>query len=341
MLLAAGVPVCLVCYFDGKQPKTLGQKCIFKRAILERACGLDLGCKPFDYGLIDHSHMSRPDLYILPGRAAAFAVAILAILQLSCLSVRAQILRLRTITHPPMKESSGLAASKRYPGVIWSHADGDGGRNKQFLFAMRTNGAYINAFQVAASFIDWEDIAADGEGNLYLADTGSDGISRSHVKIHRVREPNPDNLKKVQVERTWYARFPGRRQNCEAFFVLGGRGYLVTKGELAGRVAIYDFALAARAESILLQRVTTVDIPGDVTAATISSDSSRLALLTDDGPVVYMINGDVSAIRSSVGYHRPFRNTLIEGATFAGDGLLVSSEAGELFLFTDPQFQTR
>jgi hypothetical protein len=84
-----------------------------------------------------------------------------------------------------------------------------------------------------------------------------------------------------------------------------------------------------------------VDIPSDVTAATISADSQRLALLTDDGPVVYMINGNVSAIRSSVAYYRPFLNTLIEGATFVGDGLMVSSEAGELWLFTDPQFQTR
>ena len=285
--------------------------------------------------------MSRPAFYPFPGRVAAcFAVAF-GILQISGLFASAQQgppPRVGTITHPPMKESSGLAASKRYPGVIWTHGDG----SSQFLFAMRTNGAYMNAFQVATSFIDWEDIAVDGEGNLYLADTGSDGISRSHVKIHRVREPNPDNLKKVQVERTWYVRFPGQRQNCEAFFILDGRGYLVTKAELAGRVTIYDFALAARAESILLQRVTTVDIPSDVTAATLSSDSARLALLTDDGPVVYKINGNVNAIRSSVGYFRPFRgNTLIEGATFIGSGLLVSSEAGELFLFNEPQFQTR
>jgi len=287
--------------------------------------------------------MSRPDFYPSSGRAAVCAVVVLAILQLSCVFAGAQVTRVGTITHFAMKESSGLAASKRFPDVIWTHADGDGdARNKQFLFAMqRTNGAYILSFEVVgASFIDWEDIAADGAGNLYLADTGGDGKARSHVAIHRVREPNPNKLKNVPIERTWYLRFPGQRQNCEAFFVLDGRGYLVTKGELAGRVTIYDFALANRAESILLQRVTTVDIPGDVTAATISSDSARLALLTDDGPVVYKINGDVSAIRRSIGYFRPFPNTLIEGATFIGDGLLVSSEAGELFLFTDPQFQT-
>ncbi len=286
--------------------------------------------------------MSRPGFYFLPGRTAACAVAALAILQLFCPFAHAQFTPFGTLVNPPrnppaMAESSGLAASKRYPGVIWTHGDG----SSHHLFAMHTNGVYIRSFPVLASFVDWEDIIADDSGNLYLADTGSDGAQGSHVAIHRVREPNPDKSKNVQVDRTWYVRFPGQRQNCEAFFILAGRGYLVTKAELGGRVAIYDFALANSARSILLERVTTVDIPSDVTAATISADSSRLALLTDKGPVVYLINGDVRAIRSSVGYYSPFPSTVIEGATFIGDGLLVSSEMGELFLFTNPQFQTQ
>jgi len=263
----------------------------------------------------------------------------LAILQLSSVFAHAQVRLVGTIMEPlDMVESSGLAASKRYPDVIWTHGDG----SSRFLFAMRPNGTYIRSFPVGASFVDWEDIMADDSGNLYLADTGSDGAARSHVKIHRVREPNPFKAKNVAVERTWFVRFPGTRKNSEAFFVLDGMGYLLSKEELGGSVTIYGFALTNRAESILLERITTVDIPGDVTAAAISADSARLALLTDDGPVVYMINGNVNAIRSSVGYFRPFpANTLIEGATFKGDGLLISSEVGELFLFTDPQFQTR
>jgi hypothetical protein len=272
------------------------------------------------------------------GKAAVCAVVVLAILQISCVFARAQQVRLGTIVQPlDMVESSGLAASKQYPGIIWSHGDG----SSRFLFSMRTNGLYVRSFPVMTSFVDWEDIMADNSGNLYLADTGSDGAQRTHVAIHRVREPNPDKSRNVQVERSWYLRFPGQRKNCEAFFVLGGRGYLVTKEELGGSVTIYGFALANSARSILLERVTTVDVPGDVTAAAISADSNRLALLTDNGPVVYMINGDVSGIRSSIGFLRPFQTPLVEGATFHGDGLMVSSEVGELFLFTDPQFQTR
>ena len=275
----------------------------------------------------------------LSGKAAVCAVIALAILQLSSVFAHAQFRLVGTIVKPlDMIESSGLAASKKYPDVIWTHGDG----SSRHLFAMRPNGTYIRSFPVGATFVDWEDILADDSGNLYLADTGSDGAARSHVKIHRVREPDPLKAKNVLVERTWHVRFPGTRKNSEAFFILDGKGYLITKEELGGSVTIYGFELSNRAESILLERVTTVEVPGVVTAAAISSDSARLALLTDDGPVVYMINGNVEAIRSSVAYFRPFpANTLIEGATFKGDGLLISSEVGELFLFTDPQFQTR
>src|SRR5687768_3420859 len=130
------------------------------------------------------------------GKAAVCVVVTLGILYISSLFASAQdagIPRFGTIRHLAMKESSGLAASKQYPGIVWTHVDG----SSRFLFAMQTNGTYIRSFPVGASFVDWEDIIADNSGNLYLADTGSDGDPRSHVKIHRVREPNPHKLKNV------------------------------------------------------------------------------------------------------------------------------------------------
>lgn len=247
-----------------------------------------------------------------------------------------QLVRAGTMQHFAMSESSGLVVSRRYPGVRWTHNDGA----NRFLFAMREDGSYIRAFPVAASFVDWEDITMDRLGNLYLADTGADGAARSHVAIHRVREPNPYRLKNIRVERTWYVRFPGQREDCEAFFVSGGFGYLVSKPELGGRATIYGFPLASLARSILLRRIATVDVPGDVTAAAISADSSRLAILTHKGPVLYFLDGNVAGIRSSPAYLQRFENSLMEGASFVpGRGLLVSAETRELWLFTHPVFQ--
>jgi hypothetical protein len=267
---------------------------------------------------------------------STIGITSLAILQ----TASAQVTPVGRIGHFAITESSGLAASRRYPGVIWTHNDQSG---NPFLFAMRQDGTNIRAFPVSgAHLVDWEDLGIDSRGNLYIADIGANGMGRSHVAIHRVREPNPfGRVRNVRIERTWLVRFPGTREDCEGFFVSGGFGYLVTKQELGGTVTIYGFPLGARARSIPLRRITTVDVPGDVTGASISIDAMRLALLTDEGPVVYMINGNVGAIRSSVGYYRPFVNTFMEGATFVGNGLLVSAETRELLLFTDPPFQTR
>src|SRR5688572_32868052 len=86
--------------------------------------------------------------------------------------------------HFAIAESSGLAASRRFPGVVWTHNDG----GFQFLFAVNQAGKMLGAFQVVGNLVDWEDIATDGAGNLYLADTGTNGMARTHVAVHRVKE---------------------------------------------------------------------------------------------------------------------------------------------------------
>jgi len=55
--------------------------------------------------------------------------------------------------------------------VFWTHNDG----HSPYLFAVTRKGQTIRAYQVGASFVDWEDIAVDAAGNLYLADIGADG----------------------------------------------------------------------------------------------------------------------------------------------------------------------
>jgi hypothetical protein len=243
--------------------------------------------------------------------------------------------RVGTIMHPAIVESSGLAASRRYPGVIWTH--NDSGSNP-FIFAMRENGTSIRAFQVkGASLIDWEDIGTDNSGNLYLADIGSNGMQRTHVAVHRLREPNPYRVSAARVDKTWLLRFPDRRVDCEGFFVSKGFGYVVTKERANNRVSIYRFPLTAPGgRSVLLRKVTEVEVNADVTAASISANSSRLALLTEEGPYVFTINGNVALTGSAPRAFVRFDNTFMEGACFVGRGLLVSAETRELWIFNEP-----
>src|SRR5688572_9460210 len=198
------------------------------------------------------------------------------------LNVAAQfeVTQMGTLRHSAISESSGLVASRRYPGVLWTHNDG----GQQFLFAVNRTGKLLGAFAVSGNLIDWEDIAIDKAGNLYLADTGSNGMVRTHVAVYRAPEPNPyRRYGNAKMNRNWYLRFPeGPIQDCEAFFVHGGFGYLINKRSPNGIVNMYRFSLADRRRSIPLQLVSQIALGSPVTAADLSLDNQRLSLTTSD-----------------------------------------------------------
>jgi hypothetical protein len=242
------------------------------------------------------------------------------------------------ITHFAISESSGLVASRRYPGVMWTHNDG----GLPFLFAIREDGRWVRGIQViGAKLIDWEDIAIDNTGNLYLADIGIDGLARTHVAVHRVVEPNPSRNSNAYITRTWLLRFPNFRQDAEAFFVWNGFGYLVTKVRINGAVSIYRYPLSAGSGSTTLQKIADVSVTAQVTAADISMTGERLALLTEEGAYSIIINGVVSQAAFGPRSFTPFISTFMEGAAFVGRGLLVSSETRNMLLFTHKAFQVR
>src|SRR5690349_11136698 len=56
----------------------------------------------------------------------------------------ADVWRIGFLSHPELTESSGVTASKQYPGVFWTHRD-DG---DPFVFAVDRTGAFISAFEV-------------------------------------------------------------------------------------------------------------------------------------------------------------------------------------------------
>jgi hypothetical protein len=77
------------------------------------------------------------------------------------------------MTEPKNEEASGLAASRRTPGVLWTHNDSGG---EPVLFAMNPDGALRGKVRVdGATNHDWEDVTCfelDGQAWLIAADIG-------------------------------------------------------------------------------------------------------------------------------------------------------------------------
>ena len=92
---------------------------------------------------------------------------------------------------PEIPEASGLAISRRTPGVIWSHNDSG---NPEVLFALDARGNVRGRVRVPIRLRDWEDVSAarcESGPCLYIADIGDNGFTRRRIEIVRVSEPAP------------------------------------------------------------------------------------------------------------------------------------------------------
>jgi hypothetical protein len=137
-------------------------------------------------------------------------------------------------------EASGIVQSRKYPGIFWVHNDSG---NAPLLFAVRADGRIVRRFRLAIPNLDWEDIAIDDQGHLYLGDIGNNsGLLRVRT-IYRLDEPDPsppeggDRDPPLSGTRTiTYALPPSNRFDAEGLVYDRGTAIVVAK-YLDGREA--------------------------------------------------------------------------------------------------------
>ncbi len=85
-------------------------------------------------------------------------------------------------------ESSGIIASQQ--NKIWSHEDSG---NLPELYCVDTTGQLLRTLVISnAQNVDWEDVATDAAGNVYICDAGNNDNNRKNLAIYRI--PNPENI---------------------------------------------------------------------------------------------------------------------------------------------------
>jgi hypothetical protein len=256
--------------------------------------------------------------------------------------------KLGRIQHKAIDESSGLAASRTHAGVLWTHNDSGNG---PFLFAITRDGKLLGEYPVAVvRNTDWEAIAADDEGNLYIGDVGNNEGRRDRIAVYRVAEPDPSSLRgttrgqPVRVSATWRLRYADKPFDIESLFVHRGRGYVISKQLTGKKAGVYAFDLASPppADGAILQHVCDLPVRSPVTDAAISADGERLAVLTVTGPNLFKIGGDVAKAAESEPAsftYFDFKDMNMEGICFVPEGLLATTEEGQILLFADENFK--
>ncbi len=196
--------------------------------------------------------------------------------------------RLGVVDKEAGKEISGLAASRRHPGVLWVNNDGA----KERLFAISTNGNALAAVKLPVQIADAEDLAmgpgpgGTNESWIYLGDIGDNERKRASVQVLRFPEPvlPPQTKKKLPVIRlekweTLVLRYPDGPHNAEALLVDNVTGDLFIATKEPTRARVYR---AARGELRpgLTTRLTLVrDLAmNDISGGGISPDGGFIVL---------------------------------------------------------------
>ena len=249
------------------------------------------------------------------------------------------VLEVGKVVHPAMTEVSGVVASRKYPGTFWIHTDGG---KQPFLVAINRDGGTIAKFDVFARFTDWEDIAIDDQGHLFLGDLGNNDGERKELRVYRVNEPDPACMgkkPKLRPDLTWHLKFPQQPFDCESLFIVGTNGFVISKLFNNEHARVYRFPLAPSKEAVTLVEVGVLPITSPVTGADVSKDGKLLGIVAKHGAHVFRIDGDPANAGRLGRWFTPLANHHIEGCTFVEDGLLATAETRSIYVFTNQAFR--
>ena len=215
------------------------------------------------------------------------------------------------VRHDPLREASGLVASRAHPGVLWAHNDSWDGPS---LYALTTDGRHLGTYTlIGAEARDWEDLAIGpgpeaGVDYLYVGDIGDNDAQQDLKYVYRVAEPAVDSgqaptetlltgVSKMTL------RYPDGPSDAETLLVdpLTGDLYVITKRSTD--VAIYraaspiptsDVIVMERAGTLSLPRVAGAPAAGQGAVGGDISPSGLEVLLKTYAAVYYWHRGSVA-----------------------------------------------
>jgi hypothetical protein len=192
--------------------------------------------------------------------------------------------------HPRLLESSGVIASRRYPGVFWTLNDSG---NPPEIFATDSTGRDLGVYTVTgAANYDWEAITRGPCGTrecLYIADTGDNDEIRRSVRLYRMPEPavRAGGQGVTARAEVLEVRYPDGPHDVEAAAVAtDGAVLLVSKGRSRG-VQVFRVPASGWTRKVVtaeaLGRLALAPgrgVRGLVTDAAVSPDGGEIAVRT-------------------------------------------------------------
>jgi hypothetical protein len=237
-------------------------------------------------------------------------------------------------------EASGIVKSRRYPGIFWVHNDSG---NPPLLFAIRSDGRIVRQFRLQVPNIDWEDIAIDDQGHLYLGDIGNNGGALPVRMIYRIDEPDPAapaDRPLAILAATFYALPKSNRFDAEGLFYDRGSAIVVAKYQDRREAEL--FSIPFEPPSPLLRPAQPRSIgrlPGftePATGASLSRDGKLLAVCSETVSRVYR-RAESGSWQLLAEVHYPPRP--IEGIAWNDGDLMLVAEGQGLYRLAEARWR--
>lgn len=191
-----------------------------------------------------------------------------------------------------LKEASAVAVSK-VSDLIWV-AEDSGNKNK--IYGLDADGKITHSVTLEnAKNVDWEDLTADEEGNLYVGDFGNNDNARKDLCIYKINAGDLKNETAVSPSKIEFyypeqKQFPPKKSelfyDAESFFIYKGNFYIFTKNRskgFDGTVMLYKVPnQSGNHKAQLLGKFKACDNYHKcaITSADISPDGKKIALLS-------------------------------------------------------------
>ncbi|MCW5520399.1 hypothetical protein J1N09_11145 [Aureitalea sp. L0-47] len=193
-----------------------------------------------------------------------------------------------------MKEISGFESAEGET-ILWSIND-SGNDPKVYGYNPTTNKIDKTIRVVNAKNEDWEDLAIDTEGSIYIGDFGNNSNKRKNLAIYKLsseaKKGGKYKAEKISFRYEDQKKFPPKRSkrnyDVEAFISFNDSLYLFTKNRSSkfdGTTKVYrlpDTPGEAIAELIGSYKTCSKKSTCMITAASINRSRTKIALLSHD-----------------------------------------------------------